>query len=868
MTKLVIVESPAKAKTISKFLGKDFVVEASIGHIRDLPRNAADIPANKKSKPWARLGIDIENDFEPLYVIPSEKKSHIQELKKQLKTATELYLATDEDREGESISWHLLQVLKPKVPVYRLVFHEITKQAIAHALERVRELDTELVEAQETRRIVDRLFGYSVSPLLWKKVRPQLSAGRVQSVAVRLVVEREKERIAFVSADWWDIKATFLTAGNLFEGGLKRWNGQTIASSKDFNDAGELSKPNLLLDADKTAEICATIEGKKATVSDIKENRFSERPPAPFITSTLQQEANRKLKWSAKRTMSTAQRLYENGWITYMRTDSPTLSTQAVRAARDHIVSQYGQINLPETPRVYTSKSKGAQEAHEAIRPAGESFRLPSQASQKLGNDEARLYELIWQRTIASQMKNATGNKVRVVLSVGAAEFSASGKSYGFYGFRRAYVEGSDNPQQQLSEREKILPPLKINEQVEIDSLSSTGHQTKPPARLTEATLVRTLEQKGIGRPSTYASIIDTILGRGYVFKKGSALVPTFTAFVVTRLLAEHLNWLVDYDFTARMENRLDEIAAGDIDHLEVLKGFYHGNEGLVETIKSAESVIDPREICGVSIGFTDDEQEVQVRVGRYGEFLKRGELNASLPEQMAPDELNLNIAVELLNKQAEGPVVLGVDPNTEKTVYLKEGRFGHYLQLGDPEEVPKARGKGTKTIKPKNASLLPKMTPEAVTLDVALALLALPRVLGEKEVDGKKIPIMLCNGRFGPYLQQSKTSVSVPESIDALNITLEQAEDLLANPPARARGTTVLRELGSNAEDDVIQVKKGRFGPYVTDGSTNASIPKDKSADSITLEEALELITARKNAPKRKKKKRKSRKKKKKKST
>jgi DNA topoisomerase I len=858
MTKLVIVESPAKAKTIAKYLGKEYVVEASIGHIRDLPRNAADIPASKKSLSWVRLGVDIENDFEPLYIVPSEKKSHIQELKKQLKNATELYLATDEDREGESISWHLVQVLKPKVPTYRLVFHEITKKAIQRALKQVREVDTELVEAQETRRIVDRLYGYFVSPLLWKKVRPQLSAGRVQSVAVRMVVECEQSRIEFVSADWWGISSKFSYNGEAFDGILKSWQGKGIATGKDFDETGKkVSKKSILLTEDLAKEICDKIDGKNATVKDVSESKFSENPSAPFITSTLQQEANRKLRWSAKRTMSTAQRLYENGWITYMRTDSPTLSEQAINASRTLIATQYGQEFLPESPRKYSTKSKGAQEAHEAIRPAGESFRLPKEASQKVSPDEAKLYELIWQRTIASQMKNAAGNRVRVSTEISDGIFISTGKSYLFYGFRRAYVEGVDNPNLALAEREKILPILSVGNTINVDSIIPNGHKTNPPARLTEATLVKSLEEKGIGRPSTYASIIDTILSRGYVFKKGTALVPTFTAFVVTRLLSTHLEWLVDYSFTARMESRLDEIASGDADHLEVLKSFYHGNEGLVATIEIAQDQIDPREICGVAIGRATDNEEVQVRVGKYGEFLKKGDINANIPENMPPDELSLKIAIEMLKKQAEGPICLGTDPLTEKPVYLKEGRFGTYLQLGDPEEVPKKRGKGMKVIKPRNASLLPNMTAKDITLELAISLLSLPRVLGERtDAKGETLPVMLCNGRYGPYVQSGKTSVSIPEKIKPLEITLEEAKELLANPPKRARGSSVLHELGEDDKDNKIQVKKGRFGAYVTDGTTNASIPKGSLPEDMTLEEALSLIKAREGAPKRKRKK------------
>ena len=616
---LVIVESPAKAKTIGKFLGGDFQVEASVGHIRDLPRNAGEIPASKKKQSWARLGVNVDAGFEPLYVVPAEKKAQVTKLRKALKGASELLLATDEDREGESISWHLLEVLKPKVPVRRLVFHEITPAAIQHALDTSRDVDLNLVRAQETRRIVDRLYGYEVSPLLWKKVRPQLSAGRVQSVAVRLVVERERERVAFEPASWWDLTGTFRTESGGLVAQLHTWEGKRLASGKDFDRQGKLKEGRdvVVLDEAAAKDMVANLQGETGVVSAVEEKPYKDRPAPPFTTSTLQQELNRKLRWTARRTMTVAQRLYENGWITYMRTDSTTLSDQAVSAARSLIREQYGAAYLPAKPRVYKRKAKGAQEAHEAIRPAGEVFRRPTDAQSELGADEARLYELIWKRTVACQMADATGRLLKVQVDLAPAAFVARGKTIDFPGFRRAYVEGSDDPATELSDKERLLPPVKRGDSAVAETLEAKGHVTQPPARLTEASLVKELEARGIGRPSTYASIIDTILRREYVFKKGSALVPTFTAFAVTALLERHLSWLVDYDFTARMEAQLDEIAVGKDESRACLDRFYRGGTGLKERLGLAQDQIDPREVCTIPMGSGPGGEEIAVRVSR-----------------------------------------------------------------------------------------------------------------------------------------------------------------------------------------------------------------------------------------------------------
>jgi DNA topoisomerase I len=848
---LVIVESPAKAKTISKFLGDDYVVKASIGHIRDLPRSASDIPEAKKKEAWSELGVDIEGGYEPLYVVPAEKKEQVRSLKAALKGADSLYLATDEDREGESISWHLREVLKPKVPVHRLVFHEITKGAIARALGNLREINFSLVKAQETRRIVDRLYGYKVSPLLWDKLRKRnLSAGRVQSVAVRIIVQRERARLRFVSAGWWNIEAKLTSPVGNVQAKLISWEGKQIAEGSNFNDQGELKKDVRVLDEQSAASIVETLRGTDAVLLSLQKRNFTEKPPSPFITSSLQQEAVRKLRWTAKRTMSVAQRLYESGWITYMRTDSTVLSKQAVDAARSLIEKRYGKEFLPDKPRTYSSSTKNAQEAHEAIRPAGDSFRTPQEASSELLADEFKLYELIWKRTMASQMENARGSRVRAIFESGSAQLSASGKSYTFHGFRRAYVEGLDSPQENLDSKEKILPPLSEGDALSVEDLEAKGHNTKPPARFTEATLVRKLEEKGIGRPSTYASIIDNILSRGYIFRKGTALVPSFTAFVVMDLLEEHLTWLVDYDFTAKMETRLDEIARGEAESESILSRFYQGSSGLHKSLEQAYSVID-RSKCWVELGKSPEGESIEIRCGRHGEYLQLGDVIAYIPTETPPDELDIARALELIEEKKKGPKILGEDSES-RPVYLRKGPYGYYVQQGDPVEVPKKRGKGTKTIKPKQASLLRGMSPADIGLEEAISLLSLPRLLGKIEVGGEEKDVLAANGRYGPYLKCGSDSRSLPPTISVLEVVLEQAIELFSKPKARSSGT--LKELGTDESTGrEITLKQGRYGPYVTDGKTNASIPKSMEADAVDIKSALILIRKRESEPKKK---------------
>lgn len=873
---LVIVESPAKARTIGRFLGADFAVEASIGHIRDLPRNASEIPAKVKKEPWARLGVDVTGAFEPLYIIPEDKKDQVKKLKSLLEKASELYLATDEDREGEAISWHLLEVLKPRreLPVKRLVFHEITKDAIREALEHPRDIDENLVAAQETRRIVDRLYGYEVSPLLWKKVKPQLSAGRVQSVAVRLVVERERERMNFVSGEYWDLTATLakILKGaqapppgipGTFDASIHSVNGKRVATGKDFDDRGVLKDKTLvLLKEAEAAALRDALLKSQFSVAGVEEKQRVERPYAPFTTSTLQQESNRRLRFSARRTMSAAQRLYENGFITYMRTDSIALSEQAIRAARKLIGEQYGSEYLPPSPRYYQNKVKNAQEAHEAIRPAGAEFR-PIDSTGSLGPDEQKLYELIWKRTVACQMTDARVRQTTAVIAAEAAgfgniKFNASGKTIEFPGFLRAYVEGSDNPEDALADREVILPPLATGELLNCEKLGAEDHKTQAPARLTEATLVKELEARGIGRPSTYASIIETILERGYVFKKGSALVPTFTAFVVIRLLETYLSHLVDYTFTARMEDDLDSISLGQKKSGDYLKQFYHGNglAGLKSTLQKVEGEIDPREVCGIALGKDAGGGLVEVRVGRFGPFLSAGERRASLPEDIAPGDLSMADALALLAKAAEGPRSLGVDPATGMQVYIKVGRFGPYFQVGD----------GGGDDKPKMASLLKDMSPETVTLNDALSVLALPRILGSHPERGDDV--VAASGRYGPYIKCGKDTRTIPDDNSPVRITLAEALELLKlpkfGPKARAargtasKNTKVLGASPVTGKD--VKLLDGRFGPYVTDGTTNASIPKAMQSEEILLERALELLAdraargpAKKRAPRRK---------------
>jgi DNA topoisomerase-1 len=864
---LVIVESPAKARTIEGYLGEGYVVESSIGHIRDLPSRAGEIPAAASSQPWARLGVNVDDGFAPLYVVPASKQAQITKLRKILKGANALYLASDEDREGEAIAWHLVEVLKPKVPVRRMVFDEITRPAIQAALESTRDIDQRLVSAQESRRILDRLYGYEVSPVLWRKVKPKLSAGRVQSVATRLVVERERIRMRFEQAEYWDLEADFKTPEN---GGLTanlvELGELPVAIGRHFVETtGQLEDASAVvhLRADDAAELAETLRSQTFTVSQVTEKPFTNKPYAPFITSTLQQEAGRKLRFTAQRTMRLAQSLYENGYITYMRTDSTTLSTQALDAARAQVTELYGVEYLPDEPRVYRSRSKNAQEAHEAVRPAGESFRTPKQVADQLDGDQLRLYELIWKRTVASQMKDAHGMRTNVRISAAAGErgnavFSTSGKVITFPGFLRAYVEGSDDPAAALDDQEKVLPPVQQDQEVAAERIESQQHFTQAKGRYTEAGLIRELEERGIGRPSTYATIIQTIQDRGYVGHKGTALVPTFTAFAVVNLLEKHLPDLVDFGFTARMEDGLDTISRGEADPIPWLHDFYFGKKagsqgdhlaevGLKDLIGSHADEIDPRTICAIPLGLTDEGEEVVCRVGRYGPYVQIGEqdLRASAPDDIAPDELTVERALQLLGEAEQGDKELGCDPESGKPVYIKTGRFGPYVQLGDPELTPKGNVK--QGGKPKMASLWPEMSLASVTMDDALMLLSFPRDVGLHPDTGEMITAL--DGRYGPYVKMGTESRSLPDHNKLASITLDEAVELLKTPSGRGRGRsgTVLAELGKHPESEaLIQVKSGRYGPYVTDGEVNATIPKEREPEEVTLEQALELIVAR----------------------
>jgi len=859
---LVIVESPAKAKTISKILGSDYLVESSIGHIRDLPGNASEIPAAYKNEPWAkRLGVDVDNDFKPLYVVPRKKKPQVTKLKQLMKGADELYLATDEDREGESIAWHLQEVLSPTIPVKRMVFHEITPQAIREAVENPRDVDRRLVDAQEGRRILDRLFGFEVSPVLWKKVMPGLSAGRVQSVATRMIVEREEARMRFRSASYWDVEGHFAPAGSsedLFLATLVSVDEARVATGKDFDAEGNLSRSEVVVLDERTAtELADGLEGSTFEVTSVEQKPFKRSPYAPFITSTMQQEAGRKLGFTASRTMRAAQTLYENGFITYMRTDSVTLSGGAIAMARSLAKDLYGAEYIPDKPRTYTKKSKNAQEAHEAIRPAGETFRMPDEIARQVSSDEARLYELIWKRTVASQMSDARGQSAHVRLGAAAAtgqraEFAASGKVISFPGFLKAYVEGSDDPDAALEDRDIRLPALEVGQNVRASDLQPRGHETKPPARFTEASLVKQLEEMGVGRPSTYASIIQTIQSRGYVWKKGSALVPSLTAFSVVRLLREHFARLVDYDFTAAMEEDLDEIAAGEEEALPWLKRFYFGNgqPGLHAMVSARLDEIDAREVNSVPIGKDEQGREIVARAGRYGPYIQRGDDTVSIPEDLPIDELTVSKAGELLEAPSNDRV-LGQHPETGEPVHLKIGRFGPYVQLGEIEDGSKK--------KPPTASLFQTMDPATVTLEDALTLLSLPRVVGVDPADGEEIHAL--NGRYGPYLKKDKDTRSLESEQQLFTVTLEEALALFAQPK-RGRGRAAappLKELGDDpATGEPIVVKSGRYGPYVTDGTTNASLPKGTSPETITPERAAEMLAEKRAAgpakPKRKK--------------
>ncbi|MFF0118852.1 type I DNA topoisomerase [Micromonospora arida] len=868
-TRLVIVESPAKAKTISGYLGPGYVVEASFGHVRDLPRNAADVPAKYKKEPWARLGVDVDNGFQALYVVSADRKQQISKLVKLAKEVDEIFLATDEDREGEAIAWHLVETLKPKVPVKRMVFHEITKPAIQAAVANPREIDRDLVDAQEARRILDRLYGYEVSPVLWKKVMPRLSAGRVQSVATRIVVERERQRMAFRTAEYWDILATLAVANagegpRNFNATLIALNGDRIATGKDFEPATGRVRAGagvVHLDESGARGLAARLEGRPFTVTRVEEKPYRRRPYAPFITSTLQQEAARKLRLSSQQTMRTAQRLYENGYITYMRTDSVNLSETAISAARRQIVELYGERSVPPEPRRYTGKVKNAQEAHEAIRPAGDNFRTPGEVAKELSAEEFKLYELIWRRTIASQMTDAVGSSVSVRIravstSQEEADFGATGKTITDPGFLRAYVESSDDENAEAEDAERRLPTLVKDQPLTADELAAQGHHTQPPSRYTEASLVKALEELGIGRPSTYASIMQTIQDRGYVTKRGQAMIPTFLAFAVIGLMERHYPRLIDYDFTATMENELDEIAGGDHAAVDFLTAFYFGSSngagdqdiarsgGLKKLVTENLSDIDARSVNSIPLFTDDDGRDVVVRVGRYGPYLQRelpgGEQpapaaegeeggtqgdRAPIPEGLAPDELTPEKVHELF-LGGSGERKLGDDPATGEPIVLKSGRFGPYVSSGE-----------------RKSSLLRTQTPDSLTLEEALKLLSLPRLIGVAP-DG--VEVFANNGRYGPYVKRGEEFRSLESEDQMFTVGLDEALALLAAPKARGRRAAAppLREMGVDpASEKPLVIKDGRFGPYVTDGEFNASLRRGQTPEALTIEEASEML-------------------------
>ncbi len=852
-TKLVIVESPAKARKIGAFLGKDYVVEASVGHIRDLPQRAADIPKEYKKIPWAKEGVNIEEDFAPLYVINPDKKAKVSELKDLMKSADELILATDEDREGEAIAWHLIEVLRPKIPVRRMVFHEITKDAIQKAAKETRDLDYRLVDAQETRRVLDRLYGYRLSPVLWKKVMPRISAGRVQSVATRLIVERERERMAFITSTWWDLQAECQPG---FKARLISVDGKRIAATNDFDASGGIKEKQiqniLLLDESSASALATSLAGKALTVKSIDESPRTERPKPPFTTSTMQQDAGSRLGWGAQVTMRIAQRLYENGYITYMRTDSVTLSASAIEAARASAISLYGKEYVPSSPRVYEGKSKNAQEAHEAIRPAGDSFRTPGEIAPELSRDEFALYDLIWKRTVASQMSDAKKMQMRVDFQVHTKDnkdaiFRANGSSVVFPGFLAAYEEIIDEKEdKEDSDSDKRLPVMKLNEEILVSKYLFEGHETKPPARYTEPTLVKKLEELGIGRPSTFASIIQTIQDRGYVNKRGRALVPTFLAFSVTGLLEQHFTKLIDYEFTASMEEDLDRIAIGEEQRIDWLKRFFFGsdkNPGL-QAMSADLGAIDAQEINTMKMG-----EGIEIRVGRYGAYLQQGEGEnrkfANIPEDLAPDELTLQKAIELLAAPS-GERELGTDPQTGYPIIAKSGRYGAYVTevLPEPEEGAKKKRKKD-VIKPRTASLFSSMNLNTVTIDDALRLLSLPRVVGTYE----GVDITAQNGRYGPYLKHGTDSRTLQSEDQIFSISLDEAIEIYKQPKVRRRGVAKppLKELGVDpASGKSLIVKDGRFGMYVTDGETNATLRRGDVVEHLTLERGLELLAGR----------------------
>ncbi len=847
MSTLVIVESPTKARTIRNYLPAGYRVEASMGHVRDLPQSASEIPAAVKGETWAQLGVNVDADLEPVYVVPKDKKKIVTQLKEALKDVDELILATDEDREGESISWHLYQLLKPKVPTKRMVFHEITQEAIKKALKNCRNIDEQLVRAQETRRILDRLVGYTLSPLLWKKIAWGLSAGRVQSVAVRVLVTRERQRRAFHEGTYWDLKASLSKEKTPFAAQLITLGGTKIANGSDFDaTTGQITAGRnvLLLNEEEAVALKERLTGKTWSVNDIEERPVTRKPSPPFTTSTLQQESNRKLRLSARDTMRVAQNLYEQGYITYMRTDSVHLSDQAIAAARSCVEKLYGQQYLSPQPRQYTTKSKGAQEAHEAIRPAGNTFRTPQETP--LGGRELAIYDLIWKRTVACQMADSRQTQITVQLQVEDAGFRSSGKRIEFPGYLRAYVEGSDDPEAALEDQEVILPNLKVGDHPNCTELEAVGHETQPPARYTEASLVKTLESEGIGRPSTYASIIGTIIDKGYAHLVTNALIPTFTAFAVTDLLEKHFPDIVDPSFTSKMEQTLDDIATGEAKWLPYLQQFYLGEKGLETLVKERESQIDATKARTVEL----ENLDAKVRIGKYGPYIEvangEGVITASIPKDLTPADLDPKQVEVLLRQKITGPDQVGRHPETGEPIYVKIGAYGPYVQLGDKtDENPK----------PKQASLLKGVTPETVTLEMAVGLLALPRTLGVHPVTGGKIQASL--GRFGPYVvhdqgKEGKDYRSLKAADNVLAISLERALELLSEPKkgrssTNSKSKAALRELGTHPEDgETVNIYDGPYGPYIKHGKTNVSIPEGQTVEDITLAEALNLLAAK----------------------
>ncbi len=852
MKSLIIVESPTKAKTIKKFLPKSMTVDSCNGHIRDLPASAKEIPAKLKKNKWANLGIDVDNDYEPLYVVSPQKKKTVTRLKKLIKEADELILATDEDREGEGISWHIVDELKPKIPVKRMVFHEITEEAIGRALKDFRDINMHLVDAQEARRVVDRLAGYTISPLLWKKIGPGLSAGRVQSVAVQLLVNRERERMRFRSGSYWDLKAV-LSASEAsaqmdnkatFEAEMTHLDDRRLASGKDFDEStGKLKKPDkvVLLDKEQAENLSGELASASWKVQGV-ESKVQKRTPAPpFITSTLQQEANRKFGYSARDTMRIAQKLYEEGYITYMRTDSTNLSNQAIQAARTAVETMYGDDYLSPKVRTYSKKSKGAQEAHEAIRPAGSRFRTPSDTP--LSGRESRLYDLIWKRTMATQMADARVEQTIVVIhaetGTSKAQFRASGKKVLFPGFFRAYVEGSDDPEAVLEDRDTPLPAMKRDQELMCHDVLPVEHETKPPARFTEASLVKQLEKDGVGRPSTYATIIGTIMERDYVRKEGNALVPTFTAFAVTELLEKYFPHLVDEQFTSQMEQRLDDIATGKEDRIGYLKSYYEGEQGLKSMVERQESRIDPQDARHISLP-VEGLNGMRVFLGRFGPYvqIKRedgDEVMGSIPDSMSPSDITVEKLQKLIQKSEQGPESLGQDPVSGEPVFQLSGRFGPYVQLGEVTESNK---------KPKRVSLPKGMKESDVDLETALKLLSLPRTIGEHPETGKEVKAGL--GRFGPYVVHDGTFQSLGKDDDVLEIGIDQALELLKkkSQKQKAKTSSVIKDMGAHPENgEKIQIMTGRYGPYIKYGKKNISIPKNRDPESLNMGAVLDLI-------------------------